>query len=59
MEKQIKKLKSERGVVDAMPGTNTLGNLGYQQVANGGEGVYNTSPMLKSFIASLPSPEGQ
>lgn len=42
-------------------GNLTMDTLHHQQPANVGtenEGGYTTSPMLKSFIANLPLPEG-
>ena len=70
MEKQLKKLKTERfaAEVRGQQMALTLDNLNHSNshyhhtsAVVGTEGdnpAYNTSPMLKSFIASLPLPEG-
>lgn len=63
MEKQIKKIKSERLQADlrGQPTSLTLDNLKDSSYSHpdSDNPAYTTSPMLKSFIASLPLPEGE
>ncbi|XP_067942127.1 rho guanine nucleotide exchange factor 33-like isoform X2 [Watersipora subatra] len=56
MERQIKKLKGEKRVSKEKNGLTNMAGFPHQQSAMRQNGAY-TSPMLKSFIASLPLPE--